>query len=61
MKITFDTVAQRLDCPCFGKPRCTFNQQVTISQNGNQQTLDQILLTDDSSGQRLLQVQYFLL
>ena len=38
-----------------------FDEQVPIGQDRDQQAFDQIFLADDPGGQRLSQVQYFLL
>ncbi|CSB51799.1 Uncharacterised protein [Vibrio cholerae] len=40
MKITFNTISQRFDGTCFRQPRRAFHQNMSISQQSNQQLVD---------------------
>ena len=46
MKAAFDTLTEHLDRACLGKSGSALNQQMSIREYGNQQTLDQTLLTN---------------
>ena len=42
MEAALDGVAEGLDRPRLGQPRCPFNQQVTIGEQGYEQSLDKV-------------------
>ena len=48
MEVRFDARGQLLDCRGFGQAWRTFDQQVTIGKQGNQQSFDQRLLADNA-------------
>ena len=53
VKIALDTITERLDRACLGEPGRAFDEQVTIGQNCDQETLYEPLLADDAGAQGL--------
>jgi hypothetical protein len=47
MKITFNAFPENLDFTRLGESGRTFNQQMAIGQDSDQQALDEPLLADD--------------
>ena len=57
MEVRLDARRQRLDRGGLGQARRTFDQQVTIGQQRDQQAVDQVRLADDRTAAVLAQLQ----
>ena len=47
MEITFDAFREHLNSTCLGQTRCTLNEKVSVTQERDQHTIDQMGLADN--------------